>query len=67
MLATSDFTADNGEEENQYLAVPREAVLAYPEEIRRLLGYDRCPPGLGWHEMSDPYDLIAGEAPPARH
>lgn len=43
------------QEENQYLAVPRESVLAYPEEVRRLLGYDRCPPGLGWLEMDDPY------------
>ncbi|GIH75493.1 phytanoyl-CoA dioxygenase family protein [Planobispora longispora] len=46
------------QEENQYLAVPREAVLAYPEEVRRLLGYDRCPPGLGWYEMEDPYSLL---------
>lgn len=46
------------QEENQYLAIPREAVLAYPEEVRRLLGYDRCPPGLGWVEMDDPYTLL---------
>jgi ectoine hydroxylase-related dioxygenase (phytanoyl-CoA dioxygenase family) len=46
------------QEENQYLAVPREAVLAYPEEVRRLLGYDRCPPGLGWYEMDDPYVVL---------
>ncbi|OPG07009.1 phytanoyl-CoA dioxygenase family protein [Microbispora sp. GKU 823] len=45
------------QEENQYLAVPREKVLAYPEEVRRLLGYDRCPPGLGWVEMHDP-DIV---------
>ncbi|CRK59449.1 Phytanoyl-CoA dioxygenase [Alloactinosynnema sp. L-07] len=43
------------QEENQYLAVPKDMVLAYPEEVRRLLGYDRCPPGLGWLEMDDPY------------
>jgi ectoine hydroxylase-related dioxygenase (phytanoyl-CoA dioxygenase family) len=46
------------QEENQYLAVPRESVLAYPEEVRRLLGYDRCPPGLGWYEMDDPYRVL---------
>lgn len=46
------------QEENQYLAVPREAVLDHPEEVRRLLGYDRCPPGLGWLEMADPYDAL---------
>jgi ectoine hydroxylase-related dioxygenase (phytanoyl-CoA dioxygenase family) len=49
------------QEENQYLAVPREAVMAYPEEVRRLLGYDRCPPGLGWVEMEDPYLLLEAD------
>jgi ectoine hydroxylase-related dioxygenase (phytanoyl-CoA dioxygenase family) len=49
------------QEENQYLAIPREAVLAYPEEVRRLLGYDRCPPGLGWVEMDDPYLLLEAD------
>jgi ectoine hydroxylase-related dioxygenase (phytanoyl-CoA dioxygenase family) len=49
------------QEENQYLAVPREAVLAYPEEVRRLLGYDRCPPGLGWYEMDDPYLVLQAD------
>lgn len=49
------------QEENQYLAVPKESVLAYPEEVRRLLGYDRCPPGLGWLEMDDPYHALTGE------
>ncbi|GAA2409605.1 phytanoyl-CoA dioxygenase family protein [Streptomyces glaucosporus] len=51
------------QEENQYLAVPREAVLAYPEEVRRLLGYDRCPPGLGWYEMEDPYTVLEDGGP----
>ncbi|WP_225800892.1 phytanoyl-CoA dioxygenase family protein [Streptomyces sp. NK15101] len=51
------------QEENQYLAVPKESVLAYPEEVRRLLGYDRCPPGLGWYEMDDPYVVLEDEAP----
>ncbi|MBN3932798.1 phytanoyl-CoA dioxygenase family protein [Streptomyces verrucosisporus] len=51
------------QEENQYLAVPRRAVLAYPEEVRRLLGYDRCPPGLGWYEMEDPYTVLEGAGP----
>lgn len=46
------------QEENQYLAVPKECVLGYPEEVRRLLGYDRCPPGLGWVEMRDPDSVL---------
>ncbi|HEX4816687.1 MAG TPA: phytanoyl-CoA dioxygenase family protein [Nonomuraea sp.] len=50
------------QEENQYLAVPREKVLAYPEEVRKLLGYDRCPPGLGWVEMNDPDVALRDEA-----
>jgi ectoine hydroxylase-related dioxygenase (phytanoyl-CoA dioxygenase family) len=50
------------QEENQYLAVPREAVLAYPEEVRRLLGYDSCPPDLGWLEMQNPYTALLQHA-----
>ncbi|GHJ44196.1 hypothetical protein Cs7R123_15380 [Catellatospora sp. TT07R-123] len=46
------------QEENQYLAVPRETVLGLPEEMQRLLGYDRCPPGVGWYEMQDPHRLL---------
>ncbi|WP_412543670.1 phytanoyl-CoA dioxygenase family protein [Longispora sp. K20-0274] len=54
------------QEENQFLAVPRETVLALPEEVRRLLGYDRCPPGLGWYEMEDPHIVLENpEAEPA--
>ncbi|MFC0863843.1 phytanoyl-CoA dioxygenase family protein [Sphaerimonospora cavernae] len=49
------------QEENQYLAIPKESVLAYPEEVRRLLGYDRCPPGLGWVEMNDPGIVLRPE------
>jgi ectoine hydroxylase-related dioxygenase (phytanoyl-CoA dioxygenase family) len=46
------------QEENQFLAVPRETVLTLPEEVQRLLGWDRCPPGLGWYEMQDPHLLL---------
>ncbi|HEV7980539.1 phytanoyl-CoA dioxygenase family protein [Amycolatopsis sp.] len=46
------------QEENQYLAVPKETVLELPEEVRRLLGYDSCPPGLGWYEMQDPHMVL---------
>lgn len=41
-------------EENMFLAVPRETALELPEELQRLLGYDICPPGVGWYEMEDP-------------
>ena len=57
-LTLSLDVANLRQEENQYLAVPREAVLAYPEEVRRLLGYDRCPPGVGWFELQDPYLVL---------
>jgi ectoine hydroxylase-related dioxygenase (phytanoyl-CoA dioxygenase family) len=50
------------QEENQYLAVPREVVLQYPERIQRLLGYNACPPLMGWIEidgqMNDPHVLL---------
>lgn len=50
------------QEENQYLAVPRDIVLGYPEPIQRLLGYNACPPLMGWVEidgqMNDPHVLL---------
>jgi ectoine hydroxylase-related dioxygenase (phytanoyl-CoA dioxygenase family) len=46
------------QEENQFLSVPRETVLTLPEEVQRLLGWDRCPPGLGAVEMQDPHLLL---------
>ena len=59
------------QEENQYLVVPREIVLGYPERIQRLLGYNACPPLMGWVEidgqMNDPHVLLEdwGAAGPA--
>ncbi|GAA2456738.1 phytanoyl-CoA dioxygenase family protein [Streptomyces glaucus] len=49
------------QEENQYLAVPREIVREYPEELQRLLGYGLCPPFLGWYEQRDPNVLLHGD------
>ncbi|RSN62058.1 phytanoyl-CoA dioxygenase [Streptomyces sp. WAC 04229] len=46
------------QEENQYLAVSRETVATLPEEVQRLLGWDRCPPGLGQVETQDPHLLL---------
>jgi ectoine hydroxylase-related dioxygenase (phytanoyl-CoA dioxygenase family) len=46
------------QEENQYLAVPPEIVREYPEEVQRLLGYDLCPPFLGWYEHHDPRSVL---------
>jgi ectoine hydroxylase-related dioxygenase (phytanoyl-CoA dioxygenase family) len=46
------------QEENQYLAVSQETVLTLPEEMQRLLGWDRCPPGLGQVETQDPHLLL---------
>ena len=58
------------QEENQYLAVPPGIAADLPEEIQRLLGYDRCPPGLGWLEMDDPRlildDRLPGTTPISR-
>ncbi|MDG9715508.1 phytanoyl-CoA dioxygenase family protein [Streptomyces sp. DH24] len=48
------------QEENQYLAVPREMVREYPEELQRLLGWGLCPPFLGWYEQRDPIALLDG-------
>lgn len=46
------------QEENQYLAIPRETVQTLPEEVQRLLGWERCPPGLGQVETQDPQLLL---------
>ncbi len=35
------------QEENQYLAVPREVADSYPEALRRLMGYQTHGPYLG--------------------
>ena len=46
------------QEENQYLAVPRDVVQTLPDEVQRLLGWERCPPGLGQVETQDPMLLL---------
>src|SRR5262249_52245922 len=46
------------QEENQFLALPRETVQTLPEEVQRLLGWDLCPPGLGVVERQDPHLLL---------
>ena len=60
------------QEENQYLSVPIEQVRTYPERIQRLLGYNACPPLMGWVEvngqMNDPHVVLEdwdGGRPPA--
>jgi Phytanoyl-CoA dioxygenase (PhyH) len=46
------------QEENQYLAIPRETVLTLPKELQGLLGYAPSAPFMGWleydGEMADP-------------
>ncbi|MFI0777862.1 phytanoyl-CoA dioxygenase family protein [Streptomyces sp. NPDC021212] len=64
-LTISMIAGNMRQEENQYLAVPREKVLAYPEEVRRLLGYDTCPPFLGWYESADPHLVLQQDTEPA--
>ncbi len=49
------------QEENQYLAHPPQAARAYPEALRRLLGYDFGGPSLGFVDRDDPHRLF--EAP----
>jgi ectoine hydroxylase-related dioxygenase (phytanoyl-CoA dioxygenase family) len=50
------------QEENQYLAVPQETVKTLPGHVQRLLGYQTCPPLLGWVEvdgiMCDPHTVL---------
>lgn len=52
------------QEENQYLAVPRETVAELPKEIQGLLGYAPSNPYMGWveydGEMADP-SVVLGD------
>ncbi|EFL20766.1 phytanoyl-CoA dioxygenase [Streptomyces himastatinicus ATCC 53653] len=50
------------QEENQFLAVPKEIVREYPEELQRLLGWGLCPPFIGWYEHADPNPLLRAES-----
>ena len=55
------------QEENQYLAHPPQAAAAYPEALRRLLGYDFGGPSLGFVDRDDPHRLFErGTGAPAR-
>ncbi|QIH08697.1 MULTISPECIES: phytanoyl-CoA dioxygenase family protein [unclassified Pseudomonas] len=49
------------QEENAYIAVPRDRVREYPERIQRLLGWSTNPPFCGWVEMRDPNYLVASD------
>ncbi|WP_009478539.1 phytanoyl-CoA dioxygenase family protein [Rhodococcus sp. JVH1] len=50
------------QEENLYLALPLDVVKKYPVRVRQLLGYQACPPLMGWIEidgvMSDPSAVL---------
>ncbi len=52
------------QEENMYLALEREVVASYPEEIQRLLGWSAGANHMGWVEvdgqMIDPIHLLRG-------
>ena len=50
------------QEENQYLACEKEAVLGLPDELKRFMGYELCRPFMGWVEMDDPIKVIDPEA-----
>jgi hypothetical protein len=41
------------QEENQYLAIPREVVLKMPIHIQQLMGYKLSQPFCGWVESDD--------------
>lgn len=49
------------QEENQYLAVPRETVRRYPKHIQDLLGYAISTPYCGWVEMNEPSVVLETE------
>jgi Phytanoyl-CoA dioxygenase (PhyH) len=51
------------QEENQYLAVPREIARELPEPLLRLMGYARGAYALGYvDDLRDPLDVLLGHA-----
>ncbi|RYE42454.1 MAG: phytanoyl-CoA dioxygenase family protein [Hyphomicrobiales bacterium] len=54
------------QEENHYLAMPVEIAKELPEDIRRAIGYETCPPYMGWVDingsMSEPHALLDTDA-----
>ena len=48
------------QQENQYLAIPRETVLGFSERLQRLVGYDVHPPFTGNVEGRNPIRLVRG-------
>ncbi|AWH90934.1 phytanoyl-CoA dioxygenase family protein [Dietzia lutea] len=55
------------QEENQYLTIPVEQARELPTDIQKIIGYQGCPPTMGWVEtdgvMRDPHVLLEEEAP----
>ncbi len=49
------------QEENQYLVVSKEMARQYSKEMRGLLGWEICPPFLGWVEMGDPAVVLGDD------
>jgi ectoine hydroxylase-related dioxygenase (phytanoyl-CoA dioxygenase family) len=46
------------QEENQYLAVPREVVKQYDCEVQKIIGYRMSNPACGWVEELDPIFVL---------
>ena len=49
------------QEENAYIAVPRDRIREFPERVQRLRGWSTNPPFCGWIEMRDPNYLVASD------
>jgi ectoine hydroxylase-related dioxygenase (phytanoyl-CoA dioxygenase family) len=51
------------QEENQYLTIPREVAREFPEELQRLVGYQRGAYALGYiDDLRDPIDVLRDPA-----
>lgn len=48
----------NRQEENQFLAVDMETVRKMDYDVQDLLGWKASAPFCGWHDLSNPSDLI---------
>ena len=45
-------------EENQFLAVDKETAEKLPYDVQDLIGWKASAPFCGWHDLSNPSDLI---------
>lgn len=55
------------QDENQFLAIPREVAKTYDPEVQALIGYSVSQPYLGYVDFDDPIKLLSDNPQLAQH